>query len=141
MNSRIGFRASFRVWVLAVALAAVSCVTPTLPPDDPPAPIVELGNGVARLRGDVGEGPSFVLVHNRASGLVFGQRTETGAYDFEVQTERCDLLALWYSMGTYQSTSVLFRPGEIDGNRGSCRASAEAEADDEPSDEPDASTP
>jgi len=89
-------------------------------PDDPPEPDVELGAGVARLRGHVGVGPSFVLVNNRASGLVFGERTPTGAYDFEVQTEPCDLLALWYTAGSFQSHAITFRPAEIVGRRGEC---------------------
>lgn len=100
---------------------AVACITPTLPPDDPPEPDVELGVGVARLRGSVGSGPAYVLVHNRVSGLVFGQHTAaSGAYDFEVQTQPCDLLALWYTRGNFQSTAVTFRPAEIAGERGGC---------------------
>jgi hypothetical protein len=91
-----------------------------LPPDDPPAPDVELGVGVARLRGFVGAGQAFVLVHNRMNGLVFGQRTATGAYDFEVQTEPCDVLALWYTRGSFQSTAVTFRPAEVAGVRERC---------------------
>jgi hypothetical protein len=101
-------------------LLVAGCITPTLPPDDPPTPDVELGVGVARLRGYVGAGPAYVLVHNRSSGLVFGERTATGVYDFEVQTEPCDLLALWYTRGSFQSTAVTFRPGEVAGVRAGC---------------------
>lgn len=115
------FKAPIRS-VLVVAALVSGCATPTLPPDDPPEPDVELGVGVARLRGHVGAGPSFVLVHNRVSGLVFGQRSVAGQYDFEVQAEPCDLLALWYTMGTFQSTSTTFRPAEVAGPRGSCGA-------------------
>jgi hypothetical protein len=116
--------------MLVVALAwTLGCVTPTLPPDDPPEPDVELGAGVARLRGYVGSGPAYVLVHNRVSGLVFGQRTPDGAYDFEVQTEPCDPLALWYTRGTFQSSAVTFRPAEVDGSRGSCSSAGAADTD------------
>jgi hypothetical protein len=104
-------------------LLASGCITPTLPPDDPPLPEVELGVGVARLRGYVGSGPAYVLVHNQVSGLVFGQRTATGAYDFEVQAEPCDRLALWYTRGTFQSTAVTFTPGDVAGVRGQCPSS------------------
>ena len=103
-------------WVLVLA-----CVTPTLPPDDPPEPEVELGVGVARLSGHIGEpGPAFVLVHNRVSGLVFGQRTLTGAYAFEVRTEPCDPLQLWYTAAGFQSTAITFQPAELAGRRGEC---------------------
>jgi hypothetical protein len=105
---------------LALLLGLAACITPTLPPDEPPEPDVELGDGVARLRGHVGRGPSFVLVHNRVSGLVFGERTATGQYDFEVATAPCDLLALWYTMGSFQSPAITFLPAEIAGRRGEC---------------------
>lgn len=112
---------------------ASGCITPTLPPDDPPVPDVELGVGVARLRGYVGSGePAYVLVHNRVSGLVFGQRTATGAYDFEVPTAPCDLLALWYTAGSFQSNAVTFKPGEIAGVRGGCSLGAPADAGADP---------
>lgn len=125
MVRQSGYLASF--WSASfglLLLAAASCITPTLPPDDPPAPEVELGVGVARLQGHVGAGPAFVLVHNRASGLVFGERTPSGAYDFEVRTEPCDVLALWYTMGSFQSPSITFRPAELAGPRGSCSSAA-----------------
>ena len=117
---RVGPWVALRTWWLVLLLCLGGCITPTLPPDDPPEPEVDLGVGVARLRGHVGVGPSFVLVHNRASGLVFGERTPTGAYDFEVLTEPCDLLALWYTMGSFQSPTITFRPAEIVGRRGEC---------------------
>ena len=104
-----------------LAAAALGCVSPTLPPDDPPEPdLVELGMGVARLSGHVGRAPSFVFVHNRVNGLIFGQRTTDGAYDFEVETEPCDPLALWYSAGVFQSTTIIFQPAELAGQRGAC---------------------
>lgn len=119
-SQRTGLWAVFRVGWLILLLGLAGCITPTLPPDDPPEPDVELGVGVARLRGHVGAGPSFVLVHNRVNGLVFGERTPTGEYDFEVVTEPCDLLALWYTMGAFQSPAITFRPAEIVGQRGEC---------------------
>ena len=130
MKKRVGLWAGVRALLpvvawLATAVCAAGCVTPTLPPDDPPEPDVELGVGVARLRGTVGAGPSFVLVHNRVSGLVFGQRSLAGEYDLEVRTEPCDLLALWYTMGSFQSTAVTFRPAEIAGTRNACSGAAE----------------
>jgi hypothetical protein len=121
---RVGHWALSWPWWLPLLLGLAACITPTLPPDEPPEPDVELGAGVARLRGHVGRGPSFVLVHNRVSGLVFGERTPTGQYDFEVATAPCDLLALWYTMGSFQSSAITFRPAEIVGRRGECSGEA-----------------
>jgi hypothetical protein len=109
--------------------AWLGCVSPTLPPDDPPEPQVELGVGVASLRGAVPAAPAIVLVHNRASGLVFGQRTVTGAYAFDVPAEPCDRLALWYETPSFQSTSLTFFPAELAGDRDACRNSEAEESD------------
>jgi hypothetical protein len=76
--------------------------------------------GTARLTGHVGEGPAYVFVHNRITDLVFGQRTPTGAYAFEVQAAPCDELVLWYTAGTFQSNAVVFLPAELAGQRGAC---------------------
>jgi hypothetical protein len=130
MSVRVSSRVGLLAWLLAVALALCGCVTPTLPPDDPPAPDeVELGVGVAHLRGRVNTGPAFVLVLNRVSGLLFGQQTADGFYDFEVRTEPCDALALWYTVGTFQSSAVTFRPAEVNGPRGVCSGVPELPAD------------
>ena len=110
------------LWLIGPLLASwLACVSPTLPPDDPPEPEVELGVGVAFLRGAVQAAPAFVLVHNRTTGLVFGQRTPTGAYAFEVEAEECDLLALWYEAGSFQSTAITFFPAVASGARNDCR--------------------
>lgn len=127
---RVGPWAYLRAWWLTLLLGLAACVTPTLPPDDPPAPDVELGVGVARLRGHVGAGPAYVLAHNRASGLVFGERTPTGAYDFEVVAEPCDAIAFWFTLGSFQSTQITFRPAEIVGRRGECSRAVPPETDD-----------
>ena len=128
MLARRGFWAGLRPLALALLVSIGACVTPTLPPDEPPAPDgVELGTGVARLYGHIGIGPAFVLVHNRVNGFVFGERTPTGAYDFEVRAEPCDALALWYTMGSFQSPAITFRPAEIAGAPRDC-SSPEADA-------------
>lgn len=119
--------ASRQLQVLAQALGLLaatilSCVSPTLPPDDPPAPDVELGRGVAFLRGSVAVAPAFVLVHNRDTGLIFGQRTASGPYAFEVIAEPCDRLALWYEAGSFRSSAVAFQPAVAAGDRSACRA-------------------
>lgn len=119
----VGLWAAFWTGWLLLLLGVAGCITPTLPPDDPPAPDVELGVGVARLSGHLGVGPAFVLVHNRVNGLVFGERTPTGAYDFEVLTEPCDVLAFWYTLGSFQSPAVTFRPADKVGRRRECAES------------------
>lgn len=124
MSRHTPLRPSRKAWLAGLLVVLLACVSPTLPPDDPPEPSIELGVGVARLSGYVGEGPAFVLVHNRDTGLIFGQRTATGVYDFEVQTEPCDLLALWYTAGSFQSTQVRFRPADVVGGPGVCRRQA-----------------
>jgi hypothetical protein len=96
-----------RRWACAL-LVLGSCVSPTLPPDDPPAPRVELGEGRATLRGAVPEAPAFVIALNETSGLLYGQRTLTGAYAFEVELHPCDYFALWYQAGDFQSSAVHF---------------------------------
>lgn len=126
MGTSVKHRMGRKSWLAGLFVALVACVSPTLPPDDPPEPHVELGVGVARLSGHIGEGPAFVLVHNRDTGLVFGQRTAFGDYDFEVQTEPCDLLAFWYTAGLFQSTQVMFRPGDLAERRGFCATSGDA---------------
>lgn len=117
-------------WLLGPLLASwLACVSPTLPPDDPPVAEVELGVGVAYLRGAVPAAPAFVLVHNRATGLLFGQRTATGAYAFEVQAQGCDLLALWYETGSFRSTAITFFPAVAAGARNDCREADSPTAD------------
>ena len=130
MSARVSPRVGLLACLLAAVLMLCGCATPTLPPDDPPAPDeVELGVGVARLSGRVNTGPAFVLVLNRVSGLLFGQQTADGFYDFEVRTEPCDALALWYTIGTFQSSAVTFRPAEVNGPRGVCAGVPELPAD------------
>jgi hypothetical protein len=129
MTERISSWAKSCALLLALLACLGGCVTPTLPPDDPPEPDVELGVGFARLRGHVGGGPAFVLVHNRVSNLVFGERTRSGAYDFEVPSDPCDTLAFWYTIGSFQSSAITFRPADVVGPRGSCPARAGASSD------------
>jgi hypothetical protein len=115
------------LWAWGFLLGLVTCISPTIPPDDPPAPDeIELGMGTARLSGHVGEGPAFVFVHNRATDLVFGQRTPTGAYEFEVDAAPCDELALWYTVGAFQSSAIVFLPAEIAERPGACAATGSA---------------
>jgi hypothetical protein len=94
-------------------LAFQGCISPTLPPDDPPRPQVELGDGVVFLRGAVPVGPSSVFAQNNRTGLIFGQDTLDGTYGFSVEAEPCDNLDLWYTDGVFRSSPLRFVPAAL----------------------------
>jgi hypothetical protein len=117
-----------RVFVVACALLGVSCITPTLPPDDPPLPRAELlADDAVLLSGLVSHSPASVFARNRATGLIFGQTTPDGFYSFEVKAAPCDALDFWYRSGTFQSSPLRFAPAELTEPplaRGVCSAAA-----------------
>lgn len=102
-----------RSFVGLVTLLATSCISPTLPPDDPPRPEVEIGNGVVLLTGAVPLPSSSVFAQNNRTGLIFGQETATGFYSFSVEAEPCDPLDLWYTAGTFRSSPIRFVPAAL----------------------------
>jgi hypothetical protein len=107
-------RGARRVFVVACALLGVSCITPTLPPDDPPLPKVELlGQDTVLLSGVVPHAPASVFARNRSSGLIFGETTPDGLYDFEVKATPCDTLDFWYRSATFQSSPIRLVPGQL----------------------------
>jgi hypothetical protein len=102
-----------RSFVAFVTLLATSCISPTLPPDDPPRPEVEIGNGVVLLTGVVPQPNSVVFAQNNRTGLIFGQETATGFYSFSVEAEPCDPLDLWYTAGIFRSSPIRFVPAAL----------------------------
>jgi hypothetical protein len=103
-----------RSFVAALALALSGCISPTLPPDDPPLPEVELlGEGQMLLRGAVPAWPASVLARNDRTGLIFGQDTFDGFYEFRVSAEVCDPLELWYTTGGFRSSPLRFVPAAL----------------------------
>ena len=97
-----------------MALALSGCISPTLPPDDPPLPEVELlGDGQVLLSGAVASWPSSVFARNDRTGFIFGQDTLDGLYSFRVLAERCDPLELWYTTGGFRSSPVRFVPAAL----------------------------
>ncbi len=95
-------------------MALTGCISPTLPPDDPPQPEVELlGGGEVLLRGVVPAWPASVLARNERTGLIFGQDTLDGFYSFVVLAERCDPLELWYTTGSFRSSPLRFVPAAL----------------------------
>jgi hypothetical protein len=103
-----------RSFVAALALALSGCISPTLPPDDPPLPEVELlGEGQVLLTGAVPSWPASVFARNDRTGLIFGQDTFDGLYGFRVLAERCDPLELWYTTGGFRSSPLRFVPAAL----------------------------
>jgi hypothetical protein len=98
---------------LVLALLVPGCISPTLPPDDPPRPEVEIGNGVVLLSGAVPEANSYVFAQNNRTGLIFGEETATGIYRFSVEAEPCDNLDLWYTAGAFRSSPLRFVPAAL----------------------------
>jgi hypothetical protein len=100
-------------FVVVCALLVPACISPTLPPGDPPRPAVELGEGVVVLRGAVPQWPSSVFAQNNRTGLIFGQETLDGSYDFTVEAQPCDDLDLWYTTGVFRSSPLRFVPAAL----------------------------
>jgi hypothetical protein len=80
------------------------------------------------LSGFVPASPAFVFAHNRSTGLLFGQRTITGTYRFELAASPCDRVALWYQSGDFQSTAIDFVLADTAGVPARCDNSVAASA-------------
>lgn len=105
----MGFRLQRRS-LLAGALLAVACYSPTLPlppPGKPEVSAIEGRPGYYRLVGRV-EPQSDVFARNRRTDINFGQFTSSGAYDFVVQGAEGDQMELWYIVGSDISPRVAF---------------------------------
>jgi hypothetical protein len=105
----MGFRLQRRS-LLAGALLAVACYSPTLPLPPPGKPEVSaiVGQpGYYRLVGRV-EPQADVFARNRRTDLNAGQFTSSGSYDFVVQGEEGDQMELWYIVGADVSPRVAF---------------------------------
>jgi hypothetical protein len=106
----MGFRLERRS-LLAGALLAVACYSPTLPlppPGKPEVSAVEGKPGYYRLVGQV-QPTAEVFARNRRTLLGNFQDTgNSGRYDFEVPGEAGDEMELWYAVGNDESPRVLF---------------------------------
>ena len=116
----MGFRLVRRT-LLAGALLAVACYSPTLPlppPGQPEVSAIEGKPGSYRLMGQV-EPHAEVFARNTRTNLNAGQLTGTsGRYDFEVQGEAFDAMQLWYVIGKDQSPMVFFELPPLEGGAG-----------------------
>lgn len=103
------FLRSRRGWLVGAALLAAGCLSPTLPLPPPSDPVVTSTDtaGLVRLAGTV-EPESEVLALNRNTNLIRGQYTKSGVYDFTIEAQERDAIALWYVHGTAESPPIDF---------------------------------
>jgi hypothetical protein len=96
-----------RRWLLGAVLCVAGCLSPTLPLPPPSNPMVSGADsdGNVRLTGSV-EPESEVFALNLQNNVISGQLTESGNYDFKIQTKQFDDLSIWYVVGTVQSPTT-----------------------------------
>lgn len=97
-----------RLLLLSAGLAAVSCLSPTLPlpPPDRPDLSAPDSNGLVRVQGTAAP-QSEVVAWNHANDVIAGQVTHDSArYDFTIQANVGDSIELWYIQGDQESQSV-----------------------------------
>lgn len=109
LRSLAMFLRSRRRWLVVAALFAAGCLSPTLPLPPPSDPTVSSTDtaGLVRLTGTV-EPDSDVFAKNHSTGLITGQYTKTGLYDFTIQAQDRDAITLWYSQGNTDSPTTDF---------------------------------
>lgn len=99
----------------AAAGLAAACLSPTLPLPPPSKPTVEGPDqqGMVTLSGRVQEGAS-VYAANMRTGDIRGQidLDSDGDYSFQIPAQAGDELELWYTLGTEESPSIVFRIDE-----------------------------
>jgi hypothetical protein len=93
-----------RSWLVAAALLAAGCLSPTLPLPPPSNPTESSTDtlGLVRLTGTV-QPQSEVFALNHNTNLISGQYTESGSYDFTIQAQERDWVSLWYVHDTLES--------------------------------------
>jgi hypothetical protein len=96
----------------AGALLATACLSPTLPLPPPSRPTVEGPDqqGQVVLDGNV-LGGATVYAANTRTGELRGQlyTGDDGHYRIQIGAEVGDELEVWYSIGTDQSPSIVFK--------------------------------
>jgi hypothetical protein len=99
-----------RLFGVFAALAAVGCLSPTLPMPPPEEPNMTAPDetGSVRLQGLV-EAHAWVFAVNRETQLGYLQGTGAdGRYDLEVKASSGDTFLLWYEIGEERSQAVRF---------------------------------
>jgi hypothetical protein len=97
MRSRLSRR-----WLLAGAVVAFGCYSPTLPLPPPVAPeITVTETGAYRLQGGVVPNAQVFALNARTLIIDGQQATDHGLYDFELRSAAAgDVINLWYQAGT-----------------------------------------
>lgn len=87
------------------------CLSPTLPLPPPSKPVVDGpdSQGNVTLSGNVPATATAYALNNRTGEGVFHVTGEDGAYVLVLPAQRGDELSLWYSLGTDDSPSIVFR--------------------------------
>lgn len=97
--------------IAAWALLASACLSPTLPLPPPSKPVIDGpdAEGNVTLTGTV-TARATVYALNIGSGEGRFQVTgQDGAYAIVIPAQKGDELSVWYSLGTDDSPSVVFR--------------------------------
>lgn len=96
-----------RSWLLAAALLAGGCLSPTLPLPPPSEPNVTVPDmqGLVHVTGTVLP-QSLVFALNQSTHLAAGQYTESGTYDFVIAAKPQDDLTVWYIKGNVESPTI-----------------------------------
>jgi hypothetical protein len=104
-------RVTRRVAALAAALMLAGCLSPTLPLPPPSKPTIEGPDpeGNVTLSGRVESGAE-VYAANLVTGEIRGQMDleADGWYEIRIPAKVGDEMALWYTMGTDKSPSIVF---------------------------------
>jgi len=96
-----------RSWLLATALLAVGCLSPTLPLPPPSEASVTTPDmqGLVHVSGTVLP-KSLVFALNQNTQLASGQYTESGSYDFVIAAQPYDDLTIWYENSNVESPTI-----------------------------------
>ncbi|HEX2731722.1 MAG TPA: hypothetical protein VHM70_08960 [Polyangiaceae bacterium] len=86
--------------LIASALLAAACLSPTLPPLPPPgqpALVKPMGDGEVLVEGELPVQEAKLLLLNRATEEISGKFVHDGAYSVLIRAEKGDRIDLWYS--------------------------------------------
>lgn len=101
-----------RLALFGLAAVLVGCASPTLPLPPPSRPDVEGpdSQGMVTLRGNVQPGANVYGANLRTGeGVIQLGTGNDGAYTLVLAAQVDDELAVWYSVGTNQSATTVFR--------------------------------
>ena len=100
-----------RMLATLAGLCLVGCLSPTLPLPPPSRPDVSSpdADGMVHIQG-IAAPRSEVIAWNHANDKLAGDVTgDDSSYDFFIPGQSGDLIELWYTQGTDESTSITFK--------------------------------